>query len=238
MRQSSSSAWSATPNSEHSWSMSPPGTPGGERPRPSSAVCATSRRSPSSSPPASASASVSATESAELDDSPEPGGTRRGRPCRRSPTGSRPTLGQRPHDAGDEATPRAARPSIGSVAPVRGHVDRAGSCRGPEPDPPVRSGAPGDHALPVDRQRQAEAVVVVRVVADQVHPARRTHPDHGGTLGQVLRSGGLRGLGRAGRRGRPCRSRVGWRSRGSRRSRCRRSRTGSARTCRGSRRRS
>ena len=122
-RQSSSNAWSATPNSEQSWSMIPPGTPVAST-SPRSAVCATSRRSSQSKSAASASASVSPMESAELDESPEPAGTDE------VTVPSKP-IGSRPSSASARTTPATYRPHRGStparvVTPVGGDVDGAG----------------------------------------------------------------------------------------------------------------
>ena len=73
LRQSISRAWSRRPNSEASWSMSPLGTPVAR----CSARWATSAssRASSRSPDAPVIARPSATDSAALDESPDPGGT-------------------------------------------------------------------------------------------------------------------------------------------------------------------
>ena len=70
-RQSMSSACPACPNSEASWSISPPGTPVAAV----SAADATRAASTRSRPRRRRRRRVSATASAELDDSPEPTGT-------------------------------------------------------------------------------------------------------------------------------------------------------------------
>ena len=166
-----SSAWPAPPKSDASWSMSPPGTPVAA----TSAASASARRvDPVERESAeSARASVSATASAELDDSPDPTGTV-DVTSRSAPATATPALDERAHDARRRTGPTAARPSAGRSLPSTGDVDarrrarRDGACTAPS----VRRRVDPRPAAAVDRQRQDEAVVVVGVVAHEVHPSR------------------------------------------------------------------
>ncbi len=106
LRQSTSSAWPARPNNDASWSIRPPGTP----------VAATSaaraRRAVSSgssaTPAASHNARVDATESAVLEESPEPSGTV---DVTRSPAPGT----ARPRSASTRTAPATKRPQTGST---------------------------------------------------------------------------------------------------------------------------
>ena len=99
------------------------------------------------------------------------GRRRRARASR--PTGGRPRDSQLAHHAGDIASP--AGPDAGGVGtPVRRQLDRL--VRVERTDAHGRRRPRRDDARPVDRERQNEAFVVVRVIADQVDPARRAKP--------------------------------------------------------------
>ena len=108
MRQSISNAWPATPNIDASWSINPPGTPVAATSA-ASAMRAVSRGS-NSRPAVWPRARVSATESAELDDRPEPGGT--------VDDTSRSTGGSTARPAPSTfSTPATNRPHVGSTDP-------------------------------------------------------------------------------------------------------------------------
>lgn len=80
-------------------------------------------------------------------------------------------IGGGAHDAGDQPPP--LRPGVPRlVAAVRGDVDLAGVTLGRDTHAPVARRSRAHDRLPVDCHRQDEAVVVVRVVAHQVHTAR------------------------------------------------------------------
>ncbi len=107
-RQSINSAWPACPNSDASWSMSPPGTPVANVSA-AEAARATSARS-SGSPPR---ARASATARAELDESPDPTGT-----VERTSTSTGATVSPRSRRA--RTAPATNRPHGGST--VEGSV--------------------------------------------------------------------------------------------------------------------
>ena len=125
-------------------------------------------------------AGSSATESAVLDERPEPVGTVDVTVAVEADRLAAP-VGERAQHPGDEPPPGRLDPRR-VLAPVGGEVDRARHFAGPHRHPAPRPGAARDHALAVDREREAEAVVVVRVVADEVDPSRRPEPDHRGTV--------------------------------------------------------
>ena len=175
--------------------MSPPGTPVASI-SPSSAVCATSRRSCESKSAGLGERERERDRERRARRQPGPGGTVERRPCRRSRPGRGPASASARDHAGGEAAPRRLdrRRVVAARRPRRRPRRRAAPDR--SRTRPSSRGLAGDHALPVDGQRQAEAVVVVGVVADQVHPARRSHPDHG----RHSTPGSIRGTRRARRR--------------------------------------
>src|SRR5205823_1166766 len=86
------------------------------------------------------------------------------------PDGVTPAGGGRCHDSRDQPPP--LRPDLARIATaVRGDVDDPVVLLRGHPYAPVlcRTGRHDD--LPVDRHRQDEALVVIRVVAHQVHTA-------------------------------------------------------------------
>ena len=169
VQQSRRSAEPARPRTHAAWSRIPHGTPTA---RSSARWQASASWSGSSSNSATVqSASPIATSSAAEDESPAPGG-RSDSTVPTSPTGGRPSVESsaatpwpyraQPVDAGPP--PSAGN---GSAAPKREESSRTSSATRahPERDPEL------------DRRRQHEAAAVVRVLADEIHPARR--PDRG-----------------------------------------------------------
>ena len=157
-------AWSAA-----IWSSRPPGTPvaphsaSWARRARRDPVGARRRRGRRTRRPARPS-------SAALDERPDPDGHRRGD---REVVGST----RMPAAVGQAATaPATKRPHggstvEGSVEPSAATSTTPGSCVERAQDARPRRRVEGDPDLPVDRHRQAPAVLVVGVVADQVHPA-------------------------------------------------------------------
>ena len=183
LRRSSRTAWPERPKSAASWSRSPVRAPTHafstrEHRR------ASSRRSGSGRPAWARSASARATPSAAEDDSPAPRGTspaivsvppRGGCPARASSAAVPRTNARQPDAGGGCATAKASSSprstaravSVSSSPLLDGHGDAR-----------------------ADGERQAEPVVVVRVLADEVHPAGRKRPDGHGTPGRRRDSSG------------------------------------------------
>ena len=153
--------------------------------------CAASSDS-SGSPPRSARPSRSATANAQLDDRPEPPGTRRrnaelGARTNATPAASTRTAPatKRPHEG--STLHESSRPLADTTTGPASSCDHAPIAPG-DPD-----AAPHDDAPAIDRHRQAETLVVVRVIAHQVHATgHRVHTDVvGGSQGRRVRA--LRG---------------------------------------------
>ena len=158
VRQSSSSACSARPNTDAIWSMTPHGTPDARCSASwaaSASLAGRRARSPRRAQPRARSRLRT------------PRSTRvpsRSAPSTRPPHRSRPPVARARASAATTASTRARRPRR-----ARREVDRV------DDDPIVGAGAERDEHVAIDRERQAQPVLVVGVVADQVDPARRPH---------------------------------------------------------------
>ena len=158
------SAWPSAPSSDASWSSSPVSAPTQSFSTREQSF-ASSTRSGSSAPATPSRARHSAVSSAAEEDSPEPRGTS---PVKRD--AGRHELdaggGELGHDAARERAPALGRlgagerEGVGLAEVLRDHLDAVAVER-------LRRG--GDAA--VDRERQREAAVVVRVLPDQVDAA-------------------------------------------------------------------
>ena len=168
VRQSSSSAWPARPNTDAIWSMTPHGTPDRERARPPA------RRARASPRVERQAARRRRSDARERDLERRARRESRTDRHRRRDRGveadgrARRARGEQRRD--DRVDPTARRARSCGARERRREVERTHA------DVPVGAGAERDEHLAVDRDRQAEAVLVVGVVADQVDaPGARTN---------------------------------------------------------------
>ena len=164
-------ACSGSPHSAASWSSRPVSAPT-QSFSTREQMRASSRRSAGSSSPATASrASASAASSAADEERPEP--------CSRSPSIGQPGGPQR-EAGGAQLGHHAAREGAPARGPFRrGQRERVLLAEVERANLDLVAGERlgGDRDAALDRERQREAVVVVGVLADQVHAAGPAGPD-------------------------------------------------------------
>ncbi len=114
--------------------------------------------------------------SAELDDNPAPTGTVDDS-APSSPSRCDTAIGERRDGTGDESTPPGFDRHRRGGADGR-EIDRSLELRRSDPDATAVGGPVGDDTVTVDREREDESVVVVGVVAHEVHASRRAQEPH------------------------------------------------------------